>query len=173
MKPFLSILMLMLLAVTSMSALAMPMEAYEFDSPAQEQTFRKLNSELRCLVCQNQAISDSDAGLAKDLRAEIHSMLLAGKTEQQIVAFMVERYGDYVLYNPPIKPMTLMLWFGPALVFIIALFYVIKFIRSQNKNDTLVELTSEESERLRNLQADTEVVGDGQMKDKQKQGDKQ
>ena len=173
MKPLLSLLVLILLAMTSVSSLAMPMEAYEFDSPEQEQVFRKLNGELRCLVCQNQAIADSDAGLAKDLRAEIHSMLLAGKTEQQIVAFMVERYGDYVLYNPPIKPVTLMLWFGPALVFIIALFYVIRFIRSQNKNDTVVELTAEERERLSNLQVDAETAGYGQMKDKQKQGDKQ
>ena len=159
------------LVLFSAYVIAMPMEAYEFDSAEQEQSFRKLNSELRCLVCQNQAISDSDAGLAKDLRAEIHTMLLEGKTEQQIIDFMVERYGDYVLYNPPIKPLTLMLWFGPALVFLIALFYVFKFIRGQNEKDSVVELTEEENERLRNLQAGAETKDYDQAQAPKKQRD--
>ncbi len=169
------IVMVCLILCISVSTLvskvmAMPMEAYEFDSPEQEQIFRKLNTELRCLVCQNQAIADSDAGLAKDLREEIHGMLRAGKTEQQIVDFMVERYGDYVLYNPPVKPITWMLWFGPALVFLIALYYVIQFIRSQNQKDSDTELSAEENERLKNLQAEAEMRASGQGKDKQ--GDK-
>lgn len=160
-----------LLLLFSVSILAMPMEAYEFDSTEQEQIFRKLNSELRCLVCQNQAIADSDAGLAKDLRSEIHTMLLEGKTEQQIIDFMVERYGDYVLYNPPMKPLTVMLWFGPALVFLIALFYVFRFIRGQSEKDSVVELTEEENERLRNLQASSEMSGNSQMQGQKQKGD--
>ncbi|MCK5002345.1 MAG: cytochrome c-type biogenesis protein CcmH [Gammaproteobacteria bacterium] len=133
-------------------AWAAPMDTFEFESEAQEKTFRKLSDELRCLVCQNQSIADSNADLAKDLRTEIHGMLLAGKNEEQIKEFMVDRYGDYVLYEPPFNPMTWLLWFGPAMIFLIALFYVRRFILQQNSVKDSGELSAEEAERLKDLQ---------------------
>lgn len=131
-----------------------PMDAFVFDSPEQEVLFNKLSGELRCLVCQNQAISDSNAGLAQDLRKEIHGMILKGKTEDEIITFMIERYGDYVLYRPQFKPLTWMLWFGPVIAFILGLFYVVRFIREQKTTEDRGELSSEETERLKNIQSE-------------------
>ncbi|MDH5766519.1 MAG: cytochrome c-type biogenesis protein CcmH [Gammaproteobacteria bacterium] len=131
---------------------AAPMDAFEFDNKEQEKIFKKLSDELRCLVCQNQSIADSNADLAKDLRTEIHTMLQAGKTEEQIKEFMVDRYGDYVLYEPPFEPMTWLLWFGPLVIFIIGLFYAREFVKRQNSSAQSGELSAEEAERLRNLQ---------------------
>ena len=112
-------------------AKAAPIETFQFDSPKKEESFHKLSEELRCLVCQNQNIAESNADLAKDLRLEIYNMLKQGKTEDEIIDFMVRRYGDYVLYRPPFKPLTWLLWLGPALVFLLALMLVYKFIRTQ------------------------------------------
>ncbi len=81
----------------------------------------KISEELRCLVCQNQSIAESNADLAQDLRREVHEMLAAGKTEADVREFMVERYGDFVLYDPPVKRSTLLLWIGPGLAAVIAL----------------------------------------------------
>ena len=74
---------------------------------------KHLESELRCLVCQNQTLADSNADLAADLRREVRSLALAGKSDDDIKAYLVARYGDFVLYRPPVKPVTWMLWFGP------------------------------------------------------------
>lgn len=136
----------------SASVWTAPMDSFEFDNAAQEKTFRKLSDELRCLVCQNQSIADSNADLAKDLRTEIHEMLQSGKTEEQIKEFMVDRYGDYVLYEPPFEPMTWLLWFGPAVIFGIGLFYARSFIAQQKASEDAGELSAEEAERLKNLQ---------------------
>lgn len=150
MKIFIFLLLFILLP----AAIAGPMDAYEFDSPEEEALFIKLKGEFRCMVCQNESISASNAGLAQDLREEIYSMIMAGKTEDEIVAFMVERYGDYVLYRPPFKPLTWMLWFGPLIAFIMGLFYVVRYIRAQKTNEDRGELSTEETERLRNLQSE-------------------
>ena len=93
--------------------------------PALEARVMALSAELRCLVCQNQTIADSNAGLASDLRDEIREMMRKGQSDDQIVAFMVDRYGDFVLYRPPFKATTALLWLGPlllALAGIVALF---------------------------------------------------
>jgi cytochrome c-type biogenesis protein CcmH len=74
---------------------------------------KKLESELRCLVCQNQTLADSNADLAADLRKEVRELAMSGKTDDQIKQYLVARYGDFVLYNPPVKPTTWLLWFGP------------------------------------------------------------
>ena len=142
------------------------MDAFEFDSEEQEKTFRKLSDELRCLVCQNQSISGSNADLAKDLRAEVHSMLQAGKTEEQIKEFMVNRYGDYVLYEPPFKPITWWLWIGPIVIFLVGLFYARRFVFQQNSSAEAGELSAEEAERLRNLQSNLDVSEQSEAKEK-------
>lgn len=85
----------------------------ELPSPEIAQRLKKLESELRCLVCQNQTLAESPAGLAGDLRREVRSLIGQGKTDDQIKSYLQARYGDFVLYNPPIDPKTYLLWFGP------------------------------------------------------------
>ncbi|MBE9564002.1 MAG: cytochrome c-type biogenesis protein CcmH [Proteobacteria bacterium] len=138
----------------SLSVIAAPVETFKFDSPETEKSFHKLSDELRCLVCQNQNIAESNAGLAKDLRLEIYTMLSQGKTEDEIVDFMVQRYGDYVLYRPPFKPMTWLLWFGPIIIFIIGLFYAIRFLKSQNTGSQADDLSDEDIERIKSLHSE-------------------
>ncbi|MDH3240366.1 MAG: cytochrome c-type biogenesis protein CcmH [Alphaproteobacteria bacterium] len=85
-----------------------------------ESRARNLSKHLRCLVCQNQSIDDSDAGLARDLRILVRERLKAGDTDEEVLAFLVARYGDFVLLKPPVKPTTWLLWFGPFAVFAVA-----------------------------------------------------
>ena len=84
--------------------------------PALEARMLRITSELRCLVCQNQTIADSHAGLAEDLRRQVREMLARGASDQEVVDYMTARYGDFVLYRPPVKPSTWFLWFGPPLL---------------------------------------------------------
>jgi cytochrome c-type biogenesis protein CcmH len=138
----------------SLESVAAPIETFKFDSPETEKVFHKLSEELRCLVCQNQNIAESNAELARDLRLEIYTMLKEGKSEEEIVDFMVQRYGDYVLYRPPFKPMTWLLWFGPVIVFILGLVFVVRFMKSQSSATQPVSLSEEEIERIKNLHAE-------------------
>ena len=110
---------LLLLCGWSVLSWASAIDPYPFDDPRQAAEFRALAEELRCVVCQNQSLADSNAELAKDLRREVYLMLRAGQSGQEIKAFMVERYGDFVLYRPPIKPATWILWFGPLGCFVV------------------------------------------------------
>jgi cytochrome c-type biogenesis protein CcmH len=87
-----------------------------FTDPALQARYEHLIRELRCLVCQNQSIADSNASLASDLRREVREMILAGRSDDEIRAFMTERYGDFVLYKPPVAPRTWLLWLAPALL---------------------------------------------------------
>ena len=98
---------------------------------ALERRVTSLAHELRCLVCQNQTIADSNAPLAVDLRNQIRSQMAAGKSDREIVDFMVERYGDFVLYRPPFKATTLFLWAGPFLFMVLGLFFLIRFVRQR------------------------------------------
>jgi len=136
------------------TAMAAPIETFKFESPETEKSFHKLSDELRCLVCQNQNIAESNADLAKDLRLEIYTMLINGQSESEIVDFMVERYGDYVLYRPPFKPMTWLLWFGPVIVFLLGLVYTVRYLKSQNADNRDEPLSKEEVERVKNLHAE-------------------
>jgi len=100
-----------------------------FSDPRQQQAYETLTSELRCLVCQNQTIADSNAELASDLRRQVYEMLQQGKSRDEIVQFMTDRYGDFVLYKPPFKAKTGLLWLGPVVFLmlgIIAVFLVLK-----------------------------------------------
>ena len=147
------IILVSFLFLTS-TAMAAPIETFKFESAETEKSFHKLSDELRCLVCQNQNIAESNADLAKDLRLEIYTMLIDGQSESEIVDFMVERYGDYVLYRPPFKPMTWLLWFGPVIVFLLGLVYVVRYLKSQNTVDQDEHLSKEEIERVKNLHAE-------------------
>ena len=87
-----------------------------FEDPAQQERYEQLIQDLRCLVCQNQSIADSNATLASDLRREVRDLMIAGQSDDQIRRFMTERYGDFVLYRPPVTPRTWLLWAAPALL---------------------------------------------------------
>ena len=154
MYKFISKLILLIVVAFSLSAVAAPIETFKFDSPETEKVFHKLSEELRCLVCQNQNIAESNADLAKDLRLEIYTMLSDGKSEDEIVDFMVQRYGDYVLYRPPFKPMTWLLWFGPAIVFAFGLVFVVRFMKSQASKKQVESLSDEDMQRIKNLHSE-------------------
>ena len=154
MYKFISKLVFLITVSYSFVTVAAPIETFKFDSPETEKVFHKLSEEIRCLVCQNQNIAESNADLAKDLRLEIYTMLSQGKTEDEIVDFMVDRYGDYVLYRPPFKPMTWLLWFGPFIIFVIGLIFVVRFMKSQNMSRQMESLSEEEIERIKNLHAE-------------------
>ena len=94
---------------------------YPFDNPKQTSQFHHLLYDLRCPVCQNQDLADSNAGLAKDLRQEIYQLVTEGKSDDEIIRYMTARYGDFILFKPPVKAVTLLLWFGPLLFIIIGL----------------------------------------------------
>ena len=151
------VILFLVMALLLTPVFAGPVVTYEFASEEQEALFNKLSNELRCLVCQNQAISDSNADLAKDLRDEIYGMLQQGKTEEEIVEFMVVRYGDFVLYNPPLKPMTWLLWFGPAFALLAGFFFVVRIIKKQKKS-AVTEMSGEEIERLKTLQSEAKAM---------------
>ena len=154
MNNFISATILLLMVTFSFNVNAAPIETFKFDSPQTEATFHKLSEELRCLVCQNQNIAESNADLAKDLRLEIYTMLRQGKTEDEIIEFMVQRYGDYVLYRPPVKPLTWLLWFGPILVFVIAVVSVMRFMKSQMRSKAPEKLSETDIERIKDLHAE-------------------
>ena len=99
--------------------------------PVAEKRLQGLSEELRCLVCQNQNIADSNAELAQDLRREIRGMIQAGKSDKEIIDFMVTRYGDFVLYRPPVKGITLLLWGGPIPLLLLGLFALQRYLRQR------------------------------------------
>jgi cytochrome c-type biogenesis protein CcmH len=108
-------------------------EPLVFESPEQEARYTTLTQELRCLVCQNQSLADSDAPLAQDLRQEIHKMLQGGRSNEEIKTFLVERYGDFVLYRPPVKGSTLVLWLLPLILLAGGGIIVTMIVRRQMK----------------------------------------
>ena len=121
--------------------------------PELEERVKAISLELRCLVCQNQTIADSNAGLAVDLKNQVRDMLRQGMDERQIKEFMVERYGDFVLYDPPIKGTTMVLWAGPLLMLFIAFWFAVKVVRRRSKSvDT--DQTSKDIDRARELLKD-------------------
>ena len=128
-----------------LAILASPVAAVQPDEmladPKLEARARELSGELRCLVCQNESLSASNAELAHDLRREIRSQIAAGKSDGEIRDFMVSRYGDFVLYRPPLKGSTLLLWFGPLLLLLVALVAMIRYLRRRASAPDAMPLT--------------------------------
>jgi len=108
--------LLLLLINSSLVTVSVAIDPLEFSSAAEEQRFKTLTGELRCLVCQNQSLADSNAELARDLRREVFRLMKQGKTDEQIMDYLVYRYSDFVLYRPRLKMSTLLLWFGPLIL---------------------------------------------------------
>jgi cytochrome c-type biogenesis protein CcmH len=104
---------------------------YPFDNHEQQQRFETLTTQLRCLVCQNQNLAESNSGLASDLREQIYKKILHGDSDKTIINYLVARYGDFILYRPPLKLSTFALWLGPFLFLILGLSYLIYYIRRE------------------------------------------
>ncbi|WP_297324044.1 cytochrome c-type biogenesis protein [Nitrosomonas sp.] len=103
------------------------------EDPEVEKRMLALTMDLRCLVCQNESIADSRAEFSNDIRREIREQIKANKNDQEIIQFLVDRYGDFVLYNPPMKPTTILLWFGPVALFIIGFGSLIIYLRRRRR----------------------------------------
>jgi cytochrome c-type biogenesis protein CcmH len=142
--------LVLLLAMAAMVLAADAPPAAE--DPVLEKRVTDLAAELRCLVCQNQSLADSNAGLAVDLRNQIRDRMKQGESEAQIVDFMVARYGEFVLYRPPLKAATLVLWFGPALLLAVGLYVLFTRVRRRRAAGE-VELSAADRERAARLLA--------------------
>lgn len=135
MKYLLALLLALQMTTSSFAGEAAPLA----EDPVVEQRLIAISEELRCLVCQNESLAGSRADLAQDLRREIRTLIKEKKSDAEIMDFMVSRYGDFVRYRPPVKPMTWLLWFGPFLLLIGALVVLVRMVRrSQHNTDTPV-----------------------------------
>ena len=121
------------------------------DDPAVEERLAKLSHELRCLQCQNQTLAESPSSIAADLRREIREQIKAGKSDKEIVAFLTERYGDFILYRPRVTPLTYLLWFGPFVLLVGGLIFLFRYVRQ--RRDAIAEqpLTAEERRRAEEM----------------------
>jgi len=146
MKNTLQLIALLAFFIASIAS-ATSLSKYTFDSPEEEEEFRALTAELRCLVCQNQSLADSDAELADDLRREVYELFRAGKSHEEISTFLTDRYGDFVLYDPPLKPSTYVLWFGPLFMFLIGCVMLVRTLRKKTQSQETA-LSEEEQRRL-------------------------
>ena len=120
-------------------------EAYEFDTPQQRLLFQTLTAELRCPMCQNQNIADSDAMISHDMRRKVYSLIKQGKNEDEIIDYMKSRYGDFIHYKPPVTPVTLWLWLAPILFSIGALLVVFLRRRTSPPDDMAAKLAKAEA----------------------------
>lgn len=143
-----------LLALSCAQGSANPSPATVAD-PALEKRVTALSEELRCLVCQNQSIADSNAPLALDLKNQVREKLTQGKSEQEVIAYMVERYGDFVRYRPPLKSSTWLLWFGPVLLLLAGMLMLFRKLRAQRPADACSEPDLQRAAQL--LQADLQT----------------
>jgi cytochrome c-type biogenesis protein CcmH len=131
---------LMIAVAVGVGALGMPgaavraLDAYgQIEDPALQARFEHITSQLRCLVCQNESIADSNVELASDLRRQVREMLLAGKSDDAIYAFMTDRYGEFVRFNPPLEPKTLLIWGAPFVMLIVGAGIIYRVARQRSR----------------------------------------
>ena len=136
-----------LLLIFNIPIYAIDKNPINLDNAEQEARYQKLTNELRCVVCQNQSVADSNAELAQDVRNLVRTQISEGQTNEQINTFLVERYGEFVLYNPPLTEKTYVLWLGPFVLMLLAFIILMYFIRRQTKAKS-VTLTDAERDKL-------------------------
>src|SRR5438094_9177400 len=142
---------LLISLVICFASVALAKEAKPAEDPQIAQRMRALTEQLRCLVCQNETLADSRADLAEDLRKELREQMKAGKSDQEIIAFLTQRYGDFVLYKPPVKSTTYLLWFGPFVLLIGGTFLLYKYLGQRRRMIADKPLTDEERKRAEEL----------------------
>ena len=147
----LALLLLCLLASFAMAQVQT--EDQPSDDPVIEQRLAKLSHELRCLQCQNQTLADSPSDLAADLRREIRAQMKAGKSDQEIIAFLTQRYGQFILYRPRVTPLTYLLWFGPFVLLLAGLLVLFRYIKQRRDQITEQPLTAEDRRRAEEMLA--------------------
>ncbi|MEI6146657.1 MAG: cytochrome c-type biogenesis protein [Methylococcales bacterium] len=146
---------LILLFLLTFTISSHAVDSRQLSDPKQQESYETLTKELRCLVCQNQTIADSNAELASDLRRQVYEMLQQGKSEQEIIRFMTDRYGDFVLYKPPFAGKTSLLWIAPGLFLFMGLttvFFVIRRKKASAKAQVdNLDISSEKQKKIRSL----------------------
>lgn len=146
------IAVLFFLLLFSIPSMTWPKEAIPVaEDPEVEKRMLALTIDLRCLVCQNETIADSRADFSNDIRREIREQIKANKSDQEIMQFLVDRYGDFVLYNPPIKPTTILLWFGPVVLFVIGFSSLIIYLKRRQEKIEEVSLSETQMKRAEDL----------------------
>ena len=140
-----------ILASLCLSPAIVAQVAQPLEDPAIEQRMRNLTKQLRCLVCQNETLADSQAPLAEDLRREIRAQIKAGKTDQEIMVYVSQRYTDFVLYNPPVKATTYVLWFGPFVSLLLGTVFLYRYLKRRRDIIDAKPLTAEERRRAEKL----------------------
>jgi cytochrome c-type biogenesis protein CcmH len=141
-----SLVLVSLLTAFAASSLMASAADESLEDPVLEARYQRLVSELRCLVCQNENIAESNAELARDLRARVREMLLAGASDQEIKQYMTDRYGDFVLYRPPMRADTVLLWFGPAILLLLGAIVLVITVRRKTQLEAEEESQLEERE---------------------------
>ena len=132
------------------STLATEFAGFIFESDIEERRFRDLAAELRCLVCQNQSLADSDAPLAQDLRSELYEQMQTGNSDDQIISFLTGRYGEFILYKPAFNARTLLLWLSPLLLFIVGVICLFRF-NLKSRQQPEVEVSEADLQKIREL----------------------
>jgi cytochrome c-type biogenesis protein CcmH len=142
-------LLLLLLLTTRVGA---AIDTHEFETDVQRLRYQTFINEMRCPKCQNQNLSGSDSPIALDLRRELHHMIVDGRSDKEIIDFMVERYGEYILYRPRVLPVTYFLWFGPLVLFIGGIIFLLVLVRRRRQQSAVAaehqQLSEEEQRRL-------------------------
>lgn len=150
------VVLLFAVVICDLTVLA-AIDAYEFTDVEMEARYQRLIDELRCPQCLNTNLAGSDAPIAQDLRREVHVQLLQGKSDEQILVFMRERYGDFILYRPRVTATTLILWLGPLLVLVAGVFWVYRIVSSSRAETEKGSLISDEDEqKLTQLLSDSD-----------------
>ena len=139
------------LVLISLAALALAKDAQPVEDPQIEQRMQALTQQLRCLVCQNETLADSRADLAEDLRREIRGQMKAGKSDQEIIAFLTQRYGNFVLYKPPVQPTTYLLWFGPFVLLLAGTLLLYRYLKRRRELIQDQPLTAAERKQAEEL----------------------
>ena len=137
--------------VICFASVALAKEAKPAEDPQIAQRMRALTEQLRCLVCQNETLADSRADLAEDLRKEIREQMKAGKSDQEIIAFLTQRYGDFVLYKPPVKSTTYLLWFGPFVLLFAGTGMLYLYLKKRRELIDDQPLTADERKRAEEI----------------------
>lgn len=145
-----------LLAMLLSWSVAAAIDTYQFNSVEQEQQYRELTEQLRCPKCQNNSIADSNAIIAEDMRSKVYELMMQGQNKQQVIDYMVARYGNFVTYEPPVTPATLILWVGPLLFVLIGGAVVILRTRHRRGEKDNQEFSELEQQRLAALLKETD-----------------
>ena len=142
---------ILILLLISLAGPTLAKEAKPVEDPQIDQRMQALTQQLRCLVCQNETLADSRADLAEDLRKEIREQMKAGKSDQEIIAFLTQRYGDFVLYKPPVKATTYLLWFGPFVLLLGGTLLLYRYLKHRREIIHDQPLTAAEHKRAEEL----------------------